>query len=171
MTALVVYESMFGATRAVAEAVGAGLEAAGPVRVVEVGELVGGPDAGAVPAGVALLVVGGPTHAFGMSRGSTRQDAERRYGPVLSRTGVRDWLDSVALPPGLAVAAFGTKVRSPLSGSAARGIAQRLRRLGGRLVAPARDFYVDGPPPGSAQGELGAARAWGAALAGAAGGA
>lgn len=161
MGTLVVYESMFGATKAVAEALAEGLEPVGPVRLVEVSQVA----AGALAEDVSLLVVGGPTHAFGMSRASTRADAEKKYGPVISRTGVREWLEHVQIPAGLSVAAFGTKVSSPLAGSAARGIAQRLRRLGGRLVLPAQDFFVNGAPPGSAEGSLDGARSWGARLA------
>jgi hypothetical protein len=164
MTALVVYESMFGNTRDVATAIGEGLAAAGPVRVVEVGAFIDGPDGGVVPADVTLLVVGGPTHAFGMSRPGSRRDAEKKYGPTISRTGVREWLDGLKLPKGLAVAAFDTKLSSPLSGSAARGIAQRLRRLGGVLVLPAQDFYAPGTT-GLIEGQLDGAQAWGAQLA------
>lgn len=164
MATLVVYESMFGATRDVAHAVAEGLAAAGPVRVMEVTDLVGGPQAGALPDDLTLLVVGGPTHAFGMSRPGTRADAEKKYGPVISHTGVREWLEHLELPAGLVTAAFGTKLSSPLSGSAARGIGLRLRRLGGRLLLPPKDFYVPGTP-GLVAGELDAARAWGVLVA------
>ena len=163
MTTLVVYESMFGATRDVAGAVGEGLATAGPVRVVEVTDLVGGPGHGALPDDLTLLVVGGPTHAFGMSRPGTRADSER-YGPVLSRIGVREWLEHLELPAGISAAAFGTKLSSPLAGSAARAIGHRLRQLGGRLLLPPKDFYVPGTI-GLATGELDGARAWGVAVA------
>lgn len=162
MTALVVYETMYGCTRDVARAIAAGCEAGGPALAVEVSELVGG-TVPALPDDVTLLVVGGPTHAFGMSRPETRRDAAG-YGTVISRTGVREWLALVTLPEGLPVAAFCTKLDSPLSGSAAHGIAHRLRRLGGRLVAPPKDFHVRGTRPVLHDGEVDAARAWGAAL-------
>ena len=61
--ALVVFESMFGNTEAVANAIADGLKEQGAVRVVEVGEA---PDG--LPSGVDLLVVGGPTHARGDER-------------------------------------------------------------------------------------------------------
>jgi flavodoxin len=67
MHAIVVYESMFGNTQRVAEAVAAGIAAHMTVELIEVG---------AAPTqigeDVGLLVVGGPTHAFGLSRQSTR---------------------------------------------------------------------------------------------------
>lgn len=157
MTTVVVYETMYGTTRDVARAVAEGCGGAGEVTLAEVGELT------ALPEGVTLLVVGGPTHAFSMSRPGTRRDA-RKYGRTLSQTGVREWLATLTLPAGLPVAAFCTKLDSPLSGSAARAIAQRLRRLGGRLVVPAADFHVRGTQPVLVDGELERARAWGAAL-------
>ena len=163
MTTLVVYETMYGRTREVAEAVARGCESGGEVRLVEVSELVSGQARGALPDDVTLLVVGGPTHAFSMSRPGTRRDAQK-YGTTVSRTGVREWLAALALPPGLPVAAFCTKLDSPLSGSAARSIVQRLRKLGGRPVAPAKDFYVKGTVPVLLAGELDRARAWGATL-------
>jgi hypothetical protein len=163
MTTLVVYETMYGRTREVAEAVARGCEAGGDVRLVEVSELVAGDAHGALPDDVTLLVVGGPTHAFSMTRPGTRSDATK-YGRTVSRTGVREWLATLALPAGLPVAAFCTKLDSPLSGSAARAIAQRLRKLGGRSVAAAKDFYVVAASLRQLAGELDRARAWGATL-------
>ena len=70
MRAVVVYESMYGNTHQIADAIGAGLEAAFDVRVVPVSHA--GPE---VIADADLVVVGGPTHAHGMSRASTRKAA------------------------------------------------------------------------------------------------
>ena len=55
------------------------------------------------------------------------------------------------------------RFRLALTG-AARAIAQRLRRAGGVLVVPPKDFRVTGTQPVLLDGELDAARAWGAAL-------
>jgi flavodoxin len=74
MRALIVYESMFGNTRQIAEAVAEGLRAGHDAAPVEVG-LVEVGEAPATVADVDLLVVGGPTHALGMSRPETRQSA------------------------------------------------------------------------------------------------
>ena len=76
MRALVVYESMFGNTEAVARAVADGLAEMHDVDLREVSqaptEVIGRVD---------LIVVGGPTHAFSLSRPATRASAvrTRRY--------------------------------------------------------------------------------------------
>ena len=67
MRAVVVYESMYGSTHQVADAIGAGLGTAFEVSVVPVSQA--GPQ---VLAGTDLVVAGGPTHAHGMSRAGTR---------------------------------------------------------------------------------------------------
>ena len=73
MHSLVIYESMYGNTHHVADAVGRGLaEVGGDVVVVPVERAT--PEA---LAGIDLLVVGGPTHAHAMSREGTRK-ARRR---------------------------------------------------------------------------------------------
>lgn len=171
MTSLVVYESMFGSSKAVAEAVATALEPAGPVRLVEVGALAAEPGGMTVPPDVSLLVVGGPTHAFSMTRPSTRQDAVREFGSAISADyGVREWLEAASLPPGLACAAFDTKVLKPnLPGSAGKGIDKGLRKLGGRPVVRARTFTVHGKAGGLVEGQLEAATAWGTELCGLAG--
>ncbi|MFC5139888.1 flavodoxin family protein [Actinomycetospora rhizophila] len=164
--ALVIFESMYGNTEAVARAIADGLAARMPVDVVEVGAAppVPGDD-------VDLLVVGGPTHAFGMSRASTRRDAaEKAAGELVSRgDGVREWLAALPARPGLRAAAFDTRVARPrVPGSAARAIGRRFRRGGASVVDGPHSFYVDGTEGPLSPGELDRARAWGAALAAAA---
>ncbi len=173
MSALVVYESMFGSTRDVAQAVARGLATSVPVRVVEVGALLAEPGGTGVPEEVTLLVVGGPTHAFGMSRSSTRATAAREAGtggaPALVSTGpgLREWLAAVRMPShGLMVATFDTRVRRPaLPGSAARAAERALRHHRAVPAAPPRSFWVLGTTEGLAEGELEAAEAWGRELA------
>jgi Flavodoxin len=164
MRALVVFESMFGNTEAVARAVAGGL---GETFEVTVADVAGRPDA----AGADLVVVGGPTHAFGMSRPSSRQQAAER-GTVragAAEVGIREYLD--ALPPltGVAAAAFDTTADKPfLTGSAARKAQRHLRRLGCRVVVPAESFRVTGTTGPLVAREEDRARRWGAALAAAA---
>jgi hypothetical protein len=162
MRALVVYESMFGNTQVIADAIADGLSGCMRVDSVEVG---------AAPASIGddveLLVVGGPTHAFGMSRQGTRQDAAKqaKEGLVVStRVGIREWLADLEGHPGVA-AAFDTRISKPrLPGSAARGAEKRLRRLGFRILAPATSFYVEGTVGPLLHGEGERARRWGERL-------
>ena len=108
MKALVVYESMFGNTEQIARAVARGLEKSAEVEVVEVSDAPRDPDAE-----VDLIVAGGPTHAFSMSRERTRADAINRGATEGEQEfGLREWID--ALPAGRHVdkiATFDTRVR------------------------------------------------------------
>lgn len=164
MSALVVFESMYGNTWQVAEAVGEGLSAHVPVQVVEVGSA-----PSSLGDEVRLLVVGAPTHAFGLSRGSTRADAAERAGRAVisAGVGVREWLDELQLPRGLAVASFDTHAdKRWVPGSAAAVARRHLRGLGGAPVVPAESFYVEGMEGPLVPGEIERARAWGRRLAG-----
>lgn len=164
MRAIVVFESMFGNTEEVARAIGEGLAKHLEVEVVEVGS---------APTMVAqddLLVVGGPTHAFSMSRGSTREDAATKTSdPLVSQgEGVREWLERMSVPSGghPPVAAFDTRVARPrLPGSAAKAIERRLRKRGFTIVHPAMSFHVHGMEGPVEDGELEKARAFGERLA------
>ena len=161
--ALVIYESMFGNTRSIAQAVAEGLSSGIDTEVVEVGEA-----PTSVPVDVSLLVVGGPTHAFGLSRASTREDAAGRAGgQVLSRgKGLREWLAELETRPGLAAATFDTKIAKPrVPGSAARAAERRLRRAGLAISMHAETFFVIGTTGPLWEGELVRARGWGGELA------
>ena len=100
MKAVVVYESMYGNTHLVADAIATGLRAgdADVVVVVPVEEA----DRGLL-SDADLVVVGGPTHVHGMSRESTRKaavEAARKDGsdlemdPDAEGPGLRDWFDA-----------------------------------------------------------------------------
>ena len=160
MKVLVVYESMFGNTASIARAVADGIASRADVTLAEVSTM---PSA----AGMDLVVVGGPTHAFGMSRPSTRQDAARQgeIRPAVVDMGVREWLDRSPMLTGVAAAAFDTEVDKPfLPGSAAHKAYRRLRRLGCQLVAPAESFRVTGTAGPLVAAEDERARQWGASL-------
>jgi hypothetical protein len=163
MRALVVYESMFGNTQEIASAVAQGLSGRMDVDLVEVGEAPTVVDAD-------LVVAGGPTHAFSMSRPNTRQSAIEQAvdrGVISFGRGLREWLDEAG--PGLRgrpVATFDTKMtRGHLPGSAARAAQKRLRRFGARIVSPAHNFTVLGGTGPLGDGELARARRWGSELA------
>jgi hypothetical protein len=163
MRALVVYESMFGNTETIAKAVGDGLSSHLRVDVVEVGAA-----PGVIGDDVDLLVVGGPTHAFGLSRPGTRADAAKQAadGVVSAGIGLREWLAAVrGGSASTAAAAFDTRIGKPrVPGSAARAAARRLRGRGFRIAAPAQSFYVAGTPGPLLEGETERARRWGDAL-------
>jgi hypothetical protein len=163
MRALVVYESMFGNTRDIALAIADGLSAEVKTDCVEVGSA-----PTRVPIEVGLVVVGGPTHAFGMSRESTRQDAQKYSSePLVSAgIGIREWLSRMSADRATAAAAFTTEIARPrLPGSAARGAAKRLRRAGLPIIAEPETFLVEGSTGPITEGELDRAHTWGQRLA------
>jgi Flavodoxin len=141
MRALVVYESMFGNTQQVAQAIGRGLEARVPVDVVEVGEA---PEA--VDDDVDLVVVGGPTHAFGLSSERTRQAAadQAPAGVVSGRTGVREWVERLGARHGhLLVAAFDTHIdKTWIPGAASKRLDKMMRGMGLASLTAPTSFYV-----------------------------
>jgi hypothetical protein len=162
MDALVVVESSFGNTRRIAEAVAAGLGPRVHARVVDVTEAAGLAD------GVDLLVVGGPTHALGMSRPATRRSAAEQAGngAVAAEVGLREWLETLGpAAAGRLAAAFDTRVDHPrLPGSAAAGALRRLHGLGYRRVTRPESFRVTGTKGPLKPGELERARLWGSGL-------
>jgi hypothetical protein len=150
---------MFGNTEVIARQVGAGLAVGMPVDIVEVGSA-----PTEIGADVALLIVGGPTHAFGMSRPQTRADATKQAsGHVVSQgRGIREWLDEVTCSAPVAAIAFDTRVKKNwLPGSAAKAAQKRLQRMGFTTPEAPQSFYVEGTPGLLLEGELERARAWG----------
>lgn len=109
MSAIVVFESMFGNTQEIAEAIAEGLRAAAvDARKVEVGSA---PDR--LDDAVGMVVVGGPTHAFGMTRPGTREGARHQADrpTVTQGIGLREWLESIPdSRPELLTATFDTRV-------------------------------------------------------------
>ncbi len=141
MRSLVVYDSEFGNTAQLAEAIAAVLRESGPVEVGPVGRI-----------GtewldeVDLLVVGGPTQAHGVS-------------PAM-----RTWLAALAGHDlaGVPVLAFDTRFRKAtwLTGSAARRIAARLRAAGAAPLGDPVSFFVMGREGPLEPGEIDRAVAW-----------
>ena len=151
MQTVVIYDSKFGNTEKVAQAIGRGLGSLGDVRVMSTGEatLTDRPD---------LLLLGGPTQKRGAS------------------PGLRRFMD--ALPAelrGVPAAAFDTRYRGAtwLMGSAAAEAARVIRGAGGDLVAEPESFFMVRKGPMERQtlepGEIERAEQWAAAVAAAAG--
>lgn len=165
MSVTVVYESVYGNTRAVAEAIAEGL---GEARVLPVHE------AAAQVAPAELLVVGGPTHMHGLSTSRSRQmgaeavheDGGAHVEPGATKEpGLRAWLRDLPDGSGVKAATFDTRLdKSPwFTGAASRGIAKRLRGRGYDVVG-SESFLVEDSEGPLAEGELDRARQWGAQL-------
>lgn len=160
MTTLVVHESMFGNTRAVATAIAAALPA--PVVTVEVSDA-----PATLPSHVDLLIVGGPTHAFSMSRSSTRHDAVAQGAShVDGAIGIREWLAALTPAPHVRVATFDTRVTKvrKLPGSAARSASRVVAKRGLGHVVAVESFYVDGVEGPLLDGEVERAAGWARSL-------
>ncbi|MGY1701878.1 flavodoxin family protein [Geodermatophilus sp. SYSU D00766] len=167
MRALVVYESVFGDARAIAHAIAEGLSPSISADVVAAAEAPTeiGPDVG-------LLVVGGPNHAFGMPRPSTREGAVKQYGADIADTGagLHEWLEALGPPAdGLLAAAFDTrgsghKMLTKMD-HASRTEETLLTGLGALIAAPAEHFFVADTKGPLVDGEEDRARAWGRTLA------
>ena len=165
MNIVVVYESMFGNTKTIGDAIAEGLRGAGEVRVGTVDELA--PDA---VGDAELIVVGGPTQSRGMAKANARENVAKnrslvKFGPVLAgRESLRGWLER--LPQGRGhVAAFDTRFDRAtfLTGSAAREIAGKLARKGYTLTE-SQSFFVTSTAGPLVDGELERAVAWGREL-------
>jgi hypothetical protein len=170
MGALVIYESMFGNTRRIAEAIAAGIREHLPVELLEVSHA-----PLAIDPSLELVVVGGPTHMHGMTTVKSRAAAtERTTDPLVSPSiGMREWFEQLAPAIGSPrAAAFDTRVNGPkvLTGSAAGRLNALLRGAGFDVISEPESFRVvsKGPRVDDAllAGELEEAREWGRALAG-----
>lgn len=165
MRALVVYESMYGNTHAVATGIAAGLHATHEVTLMPVTratrELI---------AEAGLIVAGGPTHLHGMSTVASRrmaaetarkQDRGLTLDPDADGPGLRAWLERLGAE-GVFAAAFDTRLSGilPLTGRASRGIARLLVRRGCRLLVVPESFVVSRQNTLS-DGEAARACSWG----------
>jgi len=148
---LVVYDSVYGNTEQIGQAIGGALGSEEDVAILRVVD--------AAPEQlqeVELLVVGSPTRAFRPTRAT--KDFLKRI-PAGGLNGVK-------------VAAFDTRIQltdtSPRVlrmmvgwfGYAAKPIARGLEGKGGRLVAPPEGFFVEGTEGPLRDGELERAAEW-----------
>jgi hypothetical protein len=154
---------MFGNTEQVARAVAAGLSEHTSADVIRAAVGV------VLTDDVELLVVGAPTHAFSMSRPSTRSAAARQGAPAqnVGDAGLREWMNELAAGktvPAMA-AAFDTRIRKRgVPGSAAKAAAKRLRLIGVPMLTAPTSFWVEDTPGPLLVAEEERARLWGADL-------
>ena len=162
MKAVVVFESHWGNTaaiaRAIAEGMGAGTQA-----------LTTSEATASALAGVDFIVAGSPLLGFSlpteqMIHGLATNPGTAPNPPDISHPGIRTWLSTLPTGSGRC-AAFETRIWwSP--GSAAKTIENALTRIGYRSASKARQFIVKGRYGPLKDGELEKARLWGAELAG-----
>ena len=159
MHAVVVFESFFGNTAAVARAIADGIGPEASVMTTDdaTPEVVSDAD---------LIVVGAPVLAFRLPTDEVRagllRETDAPTPPDTSHRSMRSWLESV--PAGKArMAAFETRFRFSPGGSIGT-ITHELQRAGYRSVTKGKKFLVTGKYGPLKAGELERARAWGAEL-------
>jgi len=165
--AVVVYESIYGNTHAIAEAIGEGLGASVDVELVPASEI-----QGRSLDDVSLVIAGGPTHGHGLSRPPLREagvkDATasgKDVDPGAEGPWLREWFES--LGEGSAwTASFDTRYDMPelLTGHASKGIMKKLERHGFRRISEPQSFLVTRHNH-LLPGEADRAREWGTLLA------
>ena len=147
MKALIVYDSVFGNTEKIAQAIATALSAqAIPVGQVDAGQL----------NGLDLLVVGSPTRGFrpteGISKLINSLPKNHLSGGRVAAFDTRivlDTIDSKAL-----------RFLVDKGGYAASTIAKTLEKKGGKLITPPEGFYVTGEQGPLKERELERAAAW-----------
>ena len=161
MKAVVVYESLWGNTAAIARAIAEGI----------------GPEAQALTTDTAsaeaiaeadLIVAGAPVLGFSLASDQmrdsvARSEADAPTPPDLAHPSMRSWLESMPHGRGPA-AAFETRIWWSPRG-ATGDIEQRLERAGYRPVAKAQKFVVKDKYGPLREGEVDRARQWGRQLA------
>ena len=140
---------MFGNTRALVEAIAGELHEAMDVEVLRADRATE-----LRMHGIDLLVVGAPTHAWGLPRANTRrgslENVRKSHGDLVlepgadSQPGVREWLGSLGSFNSFG-AAFDARVRASalVTGRAPKAIIVSLERHGLTMVLPAESFIVD----------------------------
>jgi flavodoxin len=152
MKARVVYDSGYGNTEKIAQAIGQALGPPEDVEIVRVGDVQ--PEQ---VTGVPLLIVGSPTQKFRPTGATTS------FLKAIPENGLQ----------GVKVAAFDTRFPESeiervrilaffvrIFGYAAKPIADRLEKKGGELVAPPEGFFVEGTEGPLQEGELERAAGW-----------
>ena len=146
MKTLVVYDSLYGNTKTIAQTIGETIP--GEVEVLHVG-LAKASGLGAYD----LLIVGAPTHGA---------------RPSPDAKAFLDQIEAFALK-GVNVAAFDTRMTNKLItlfGTAAPKIAKELKQKGGTLVGSPAGFFVTGGEGPLKEGEVERAAEWAKGLAG-----
>jgi len=147
MKAVIVYESMFGNARKIAEAIAEGLSSRAEAKVVNVNS----DDIGTVDC-ADLVIIGAPTHAHSLSTVSSRKEAAEwaadparklHLDPGAEGIGVREWLSQLPDLPRL-YAAFDTRADMIrlFTGAASAPIERTMAKRHMQAIVPAESFVV-----------------------------
>ena len=151
MSTIVIYDSVFGNTEKIAQAIAASLGSRTFVEILRAGDVTS-----EQLSGMDLLVVGSPTRGF---------------RPTEAVMNLLNRIQSKALSS-IRVAAFDTRFKADeiesagvrfivkTGGYAAKRIADRLRKSGGTLIVPPEGFYVQDTEGPLKPGELERAGKW-----------
>lgn len=158
MKAVVVYESLWGNTAAIAQAIAEGI---GPdTKALSTADATG-----AEIEGADLIVAGAPLLGFALPTEGMRKNVDsnpREKKPTMSVPTMRSWLASLPKGSGRG-ATFETRIWwSP--GSAANAIARELNDAGYSTPPKGEKFLVTGRYGPLKDGEIGRAKEWGAML-------
>jgi flavodoxin I len=156
MKTLIVFDSIFGNTEKIAQAIGEGFGSRASVEIFKADQV----DTGKL-AEFDLLVVGSPTRGF---------------RPTEAVAGLLKRIQSMKLK-GMRVAAFDTRLKADelekawfrllvkTGGYAAKRIGDQLKKAGGNLIVPPEGFYVEDTEGPLKAGELERASSWAASIA------
>ena len=142
MHTVIVFDSDYGNTREIAEAIATDLRTAGPVDLAKVRTRA----AASLPTDVDLLIVGSPTHMHHLSI-PMRGYLEQLAGNSLA---------------GVEAAAFDTRAHGwkLMTGAASGGIARQLKKHGAHLVVQPESFQVSAKEGPLVAGEVAHAHTW-----------
>jgi flavodoxin len=148
MKALVIYDSVFGNTGKIAQAIGSALGSQEDVEIVRVSDVK--PEQ---LTGLTLLIVGSPTRQFRPTGATTSIPKNGLEGVKVAAFDTRFTVSEIEK---VRILAFFVRI----FGYAAKPIADRLEKKGGELVIPPEGFYVGDTEGPLLEGELERAADW-----------
>jgi flavorubredoxin len=159
--AVVVYESLWGNTAAIARAIAEGIGPGAQALTTDAASAESVAEADLIVAGAPVLGFSLPSDQ--MRDSVARTEADAPTPPDLAHPSMRSWLDSLPRGTGRA-AAFETRIWWSPRG-ATGDIESRLKKAGYRTIAKAAKFVVKDKYGPLREGEVERARQWGKELA------
>ena len=160
MSILIITESYFGNTSAIAKAIADGIIdtlGAGQTSLVTAGE------AGAtLPAGLTAVIIAAPTHDFSLLTPRTREQAQTKGATANTTRGVREWIEALQPVTGLPIVTIDTSTKTRFTpGTASKTAYKMLKKRGFTNAQRGPSFHVAGVPGPLLDQELLRAHQWG----------